>query len=636
MSDDTTMARKDATDVTAAANRVAAGRLPSDTSDVDLVRRGLIAPLAGPVLHPTLGFPMWDQGAFAFLEGEPTPTVHPSLWRQAQLNTVAGLFEVVEGIYQVRGIDISNVTFVAGETGWIVIDPLSSAETARAALDLVHAHLPERPVVAVIYTHSHVDHFGGVRGIIDEADVVAGKVRVLAPTGFLRAAISENVNAGMVMNRRATYMYGPLLPRDPQGHVDCGLGKAIPLLGTVGLIAPTEEIATTGTELVVDGVRIVFQYTPDTEAPAEMNFFFPDQRALCMAENCSAVLHNVYTLRGAQIRDALGWSKYIDEAIERFGADTDVVFTSHHWPRWGRDEATAYLAAQRDAYRFVHDQTLRLANHGLTAVEIAEELRFPPELEQCWFVHDYYGTLNHNVKAVYQRYLGWFDANPAHLHPLTPVEAAVRYVEFMGGADEVLRRARASFEAGDYRWVAEVVNHVVFADPTNAEARALQADTLEQLGYQAESGPWRDFYLTGAQELRTGVPPLGSGMSTTVDVMRAMTTEMLLDLLGVRLDGPSAAGRLLGVNLVVTDRDERWFVAVERGALRAAPGRHDAAATVTVSLAHLDLARLASGHVTLDQLEAEGGSRIDGRRETLVELLDLLDQFSMGFAIVEP
>ncbi|MEZ5143814.1 MAG: alkyl sulfatase dimerization domain-containing protein [Acidimicrobiales bacterium] len=631
------LTRKDASVVTRAANEAVAGSLPGDTRDHDLVARGRIAPLAGPVVHGTFGHDVWNLEAFAFLDQEPPATVNPSLWRQARLNAAGGLYEVLPGVYQVRGIDLSNISFVAGETGWIVIDPLSAAETAAAALALVTEHLGERPIHAVIYTHSHIDHYGGVRGVIDEADVDAGRVQVIAPRGFLDAAISENVIAGPIMNRRATYMYGPLLPRDPQGHVDCGLGKAVPLLGTAGLIAPTVEIARTGEELEIDGVRIVFQYTPDTEAPAEMNFFFPQHRLLCMAENCSANLHNVYTPRGAQIRDALGWSKYINEAIELFGDQTETVFLSHHWPRWGHDEALTFLRDQRDAYRFIHDETMRLANHGLVATEIAEQLRFPEALAATFHVRDYYGTINHNAKAVYQRYLGWFDGNPAHLHPHPPVEAARRYVDYMGGADEVVRRARAAYDEGDYRWVAEVVNHVVFAEPDHPAARALQADALEQLGYQAESGPWRDFYLTGAQELRNGPPPLGAGITTGIDTLRAMTTDMLLDLLAVRLRGADAGEESTTVDLTITDGDgERWFLELRNGALHHVGGRHGHDADAGLTLPRLALARLASGSTTLDALVADGDATIEGDRAALDRLLGLLDTFSIGFAIVEP
>ena len=629
---------KDATASTAAANAAVADVLPlDDPRDLERATRGRLAPPSSAQVHAAGGWAVWDLDAYAFLDEDCPPTVNPSLWRQARLNSIAGLFEVAEGFYQVRGLDLSNVSFIAGDTGWVVVDPLTSAETAAAALALVTEHLGARPVHAVIYTHSHVDHFAGVRGVVDEADVRAGRVEIIAPAGFLDAAISENVVAGTVMNRRATYMYGALLPRGPRGHVDAGLGKSIPLLGTTGLIAPTREITETGTELVIDGVRIEFQLTPGTEAPAEMNFHFPDRRILCMAENCSANQHNLYTLRGAQVRDALAWSKYLQEAIERYAGVTDVLFASHHWPRFGADDAREHLEVQRDLYRYLHDQSLRLANKGLTMVEVAEELALPEALARDFSARDYYGTVNHNAKAVYQRYLGWFDGNPAHLHPHPPVAAARRYVEFMGGADEVLRRARASFDEGDYRWVAEVVNHVVFDDPDNAEARRLQADALEQLGYQAESGPWRGFYLTAAQELRHGHPQgSGSGITVSRDVVSAMTTELLLDFLGVRLHGGRAAEVTLHLTLRVTDRDEVWAVGLERGALHAVAGREAEAPDATVSLPHEALAELVLGTSDLDQQLAAGAVAVEGDADVLRTLAGLLDTFTIWFPIVTP
>jgi alkyl sulfatase BDS1-like metallo-beta-lactamase superfamily hydrolase len=637
MSDEHDLAPKPATAATAAANRAAADlAFLADGGDHERATRGRIAPPSSPqVSHPG-GWDVWDLDAYRFLEEEPPPEVHPSLWRQARLNNEAGLFEVAPGFHQVRGLDLANLTVVEGDQGRIVIDPLTSVQTAQAAMALVDEHLGARPVTAVIYTHSHVDHFAGVRGVVDEADVAAGRVRVIAPSGFLTAAVSENVVAGNVMARRATYMYGPLLPKGPRGHVDAGLGKGIPLLGNQGLIAPTEEIELTGTELVVDGVRIVFQVTPDTEAPAEMNFHFPDHRVTCLAENCTCTMHNLYTPRGAQVRDALSWSKHLHEAIELYGDVTDVLFASHHWPTWGADEVVAHLARQRDTYRFLHDQTLRLANHGLTSLEIAEELRMPPELEAEPASRGYYGTVNHNAKAVYQRYLGWFDANPAHLHPHPPVAAAERYVEFMGGADAVLAKARESFEAGDYRWVAEVVNHVVFAQPDHTEARLLQADALEQMGYQAESGPWRDFYLTGAQELRHGHPAGLGANAASKDTVAAMTTEQLIDFLGVSIDGLAAAEHTWAIDVTVTDRDERWLVGVERGAVHAGRAAGEPDAPVGIAATHEALAALVFGAQTLTEVEGTGALTVTGDRAALEDLLRVVDRFTMMFPIVTP
>ncbi|MGI8755273.1 MAG: alkyl/aryl-sulfatase [Acidimicrobiales bacterium] len=638
------LSSKAATAHTAGANRAAAALAYLDPSvtgaDQERATRGRIGQPTTPNIAHDGGWDVWDQRDYDFLADDCPPEVHPGLWRQARLNREAGLFEVAPGFHQVRGLDLANLTVVEGEQGRIVIDPLTSVQTARAAMALVDEHLGARAVTAVIYTHSHVDHFGGVRGVIDETDVRSGAVRVIAPLGFLEAAISENILAGTAMTRRATYMYGGLLPKSARGHVDAGLGKGVPLLADQGLVAPTEEVAETGTELVVDGVRIHFQVTPDTEAPSEMNFHFPDHRVLCMAENCTCALHNLYTPRGAQVRDALSWSTYLHEAIDLYGSATDVCFASHHWPRWGSEEIVAHLAKQRDVYRFLHDQTLRLANKGQTSIEIAEEIRLPPALEADPSSRGYYGTVNHNAKAVYQRYLGWFDANPAHLHPLPPVEAGRRYVEFMGGADAVIAKAKTSFDDGDYRWVVEVVNHLVFSEPENAVARALQADALEQLGYQAESAPWRDFYLTGAQELRRGHPGGDSRTPVGPETVTAMSTEMVFQYLGTRIDGVRAAERTWAIDVTVTDRDERWYVGIEHGAIhtRRLGGEEGAArgvAPVVIEATHVALAALVFDG-DLGEVEAGGNLVVSGERDALVALLDSLDTFGLWFPIVTP
>lgn len=630
---------KPASSVTRSANEAVLDGLDLDGSgDEERARRGLIASHDTGRIETPRGRVVWDTGTHDFERQRPEApdTVNPSLWHRAGLNAVHGLFEVTDGVWQVRGYDLSNVTFVAGETGWVVIDPLTCAETASAALDLANRHLGPRPVTAVIYTHSHVDHFGGVRGVIDEADVAAGRIPVLAPQGFLAEAVSENVLAGPVMLRRASYMYGGLLPASPTGHVDAGLGKTT-AKGTVGLIPPTEEIAATGSERVLDGVRLVFQNTPGAEAPAEMMIHFPDLALLCLAENCTHTMHNLYTPRGAQVRDALAWSKYLNEAIELFGDHTDIAFASHHWPRWGREDVLGFLTKQRDLYRWLHDQTLRLANHGLTPREIAEVLELPPELASELHCRGYYGTVSHNVKAVYQRYLGWFDANPANLHPLPPVEAGRRYVALAGGADALLAHARSAFDAGDYRWVAEVVNHLVFAEPGNEAARELQADTLEQLGYQAESGPWRSFYLTGAQELRHGVPDLGEARGG--DLLRALTVEQVFDAIGVRLNGEAAAGRNLLVNWrfsdLPPDQADHVLGLVNR-ALHHTPGRHDGRAGVTVTLPRALLLRILGGETSFVDEVTAATVTLDGDPGVLVELMGCLDRFTRGFAIVEP
>jgi alkyl sulfatase BDS1-like metallo-beta-lactamase superfamily hydrolase len=626
---------KDATPATLAANAAVAAALPADDgADFERVRRGFIDTLPNARIEsPTRGV-TWDLSAFAFEEDPtPPPTVNPSLWRQARLNLNHGLFKVTDGVYQVRGFDISNVTFIEGERGYVVIDPLTTAEPAAAALALMRKHRGDKPVTAVIYTHSHVDHYGGVLGVLSEADVAAG-ARIIAPEGFLIEAVSENVFLGNVMNRRATYMYGALLPRGPRGHVDAGLGKAVSL-GQPSLVAPTESISRTGVRLEIDGVEAVFQVTPGTEAPAEMNFFFPRLKALCMAENCTCNLHNLYTPRGAQVRDAKAWSFYIDEALEMFAGDSEVLFASHHWPRWGREDAVHFLKTQRDAYKFIHDQTLRMANHGLTPKEIAEDLALPPTLAAEWYVRDYYGTLNHNAKAVYQRYLGWFDGNPANLHPLPPVEAGKRYVDLAGGAEPLLAKARVAFEAGDYRWVAEVVNHLVFADPVNDAARSLQADALEQLGYQAESGPWRAFYLTGAQELRNRRPPAAAPRQAALAQLPRLPGAFLLDSLSVRLNGPKVGAATLSLGVTFSDTGERFLVEVENAVMRHYADREDPSET-SVMLTRACLVEMVTGAKTIEAAQAEGALKIEGVAHKFADFLAWLDRFDFWFEIIEP
>lgn len=624
-----------ATPATVAANHAVGAVLNlDDEGDFARAQRGLVA------THPTGRIAageraVWDTARHDFVRGDVAApdSVNPSLWRQGRLNAVHGLFEVTDGIWQARGYDLSNLTFIAGDEGWVLIDPLTTEETARACLALANEQLGARPVTAVIYTHSHVDHFGGVLGVTTQEDVDAGRVQVIAPEGFLAEAVAENVIAGPAMARRAGYMFGALLPPSHTGHVDSGLGKVVPV-GSPGLIAPTIDITHTGQELTVDGVRIVFQNTPDSEAPAEMNFFFPDHGALCMAENCSHNMHNILTPRGAQVRDTLAWSKYLNEAIELFADRTEVLFASHHWPRWGNDDARGFLAKQRDVYRWLHDQTMRLANHGLTPLEIAEELELPAEFKAQSHTREYYGTVSHNSKAVYQRYLGWFDGNPANLEPLPPVAAGEKYVEFMGGADAVLAKAQACFDAGEYRWVAQVVNHVVFADPDNTEARLLQAAALEQLGYQAESGPWRNFYLTGAQELRNGPPP--SRDVRRAGLLHALTVEQIFDAIAVRLKAEEVSGSSVTVNWRFTDVGEDHVLGLANLALHHTPGRHDPDAAATITLTKAVLGEILGGRTTFaDAMEARVIT-IDGDAAALLGIFGHLDAFASSFPIVTP
>ncbi|MFV0309565.1 MAG: alkyl/aryl-sulfatase [Desertimonas sp.] len=624
-------APKDATRHTAAANATPTPTF--DPADFDRAGHGLLARHDTGVI--AVGdHVVWDANRHDFVlgDGRNPDTVNPSLWRQAQLNQIHGLFEVDEGLWQARGYDIANISFIAGETGWIIIDPLTVAPSARACLDLANAQLGERPVVAVIYTHSHVDHFGGVHGVTTTDDVTAGRCRIIAPEGFMHETVSEMVIAGYAMSRRANYQFGSLLPSNPRQHVDCGLGKAVPHWAP-GLIAPTEEISVDGTELVVDGVRIVFQLTPEAEAPAEMNFFFPDRGWLCTAENCTHNLHNLVPIRGAQVRDALKWSKYTGDAIERFGDDVVLSFASHHWPRFGRYDVVTYLTRQRDLYRWVHDQTMRYANHGETAVEIAERLVLPPELAAHADATGYYGHLVHNVKAVYQRYLSWYDGNPANLWKLPPGDSGPRYVELAGGSDALLAAARRSFDEGDYRWVVELVSHLVFADPTNIAARELEADALEQLGYQSESATFRNAFLMGAHELRNGTLPRKPAIAG--GYIEAMTAELIFDTLAVRLRSEDVGGLAVTINVVFHDLgEEPWALTLSNRTLSARPGA-DVAAPATLSTTRRGLYRLL-GEESLADVVAAGEITLDGDTAAAAQIFDHLDRFLNNFPIVEP
>ena len=631
---------KQASAVTRAKNSSPTDRL-FDPQDLERVRRGFIAARTEPTITDERDRKVVDTAAYEFLrDGRECPeTVNPHLWRHATLNAHHGLFEVAPNVWQVRGYDISNITFIRGATGWVVIDPLTADSTAQASLELLSQHVERRPVTAVIYTHSHADHFGGVLGVTTKADVDSGKCQIIAPVGFLHEAIAENVIAGAAMSRRATYQFGRLLPPGMQGHVDCGLGNSVPTAAP-SLLVPTRDITYTGEELVVDGVRIVFQLTPETEAPAEMNFFFPDFGWLCMAENCSHTMHNLVPIRGALVRNALNWSKYINESIELFADKTDVLFTSHNWPRWGRQDVREFLILQRDLYRWIHDQTMRFANHGMTALEIADLLVLPDEFLAQEHTRGFYGDLVHNVKAVYQRYLSWYDANPANLNKLSPTQAGAKYVALAGGIDALLDSAQTSFEAGDYRWVAELVNHAVFADPTNLRARNLQADTLEQLGYQSESSTFRNSYLMGAQELRNGPPPSGESRVRARSLIKAMAIDQVFDILGVRTISENLGGLSLCVNWLFTDMsgtlDEKWILGVSNRTLYATRGRNatDAAATIKISR-DLFLDVIAQTTTFVDELQ-KGTVIIDGDAGALLTIFGNLDKFMTGFAIVEP
>lgn len=633
---------KPASEATRQANAALQQRLPfADRADFEDAERGLIARPHTLTIKDGDGNVVWDLEPFKkFIrrDAPPPDTVNPSLWRQSQLNLIYGLFKVSERIYQVRGFDLANITFIKGDRGWIVMDPLLTIETARAAHALVKQHLGDRPIVAVIYSHSHPDHYGGVRGLVDEADVRSGRVRIIAPEGFLAHAVSEMVLAGAAMTRRAAYMYGTFLPRDAQGNVGSGLGVAM-ASGTVSLIAPTQTITRTGQELTIDGVKMVFQLTPDTEAPSEMNTYFPQFKAMWMAENATHTLHNILTLRGAKVRDALAWAKHLQETIELYGAGLEVKFQAHHWPMWGQKQVRAYLEQQRDLYKYIHDQSVHMLNFGYIGTEIAEYLELPPALAHYWPNRGYYGTVRHNARAVYQRYMGFYSGNPSDLDELPQEPAARKYVEYMGGEAAVLERARADFARGEYRWAAQVLRHVVFANPDSAAGKELLADAYEQLGYQAESGPWRSEYLQGAYELRHGVPEVAAIDSSGRDTLRALPPTLLFDYLAVRLNGARAAATTLKLDVEFTDLNERYRLTVERGVLnyaRRTAEDADADADAGLVLAKMTLIELQMGETTVEQALAARALKLRGKRAAVEEFLGLLDRFPPSFAIVTP
>ena len=625
---------KPATAVTAQANKaVSAAYDLANRQDFDDASRGLIAQLPEGMIKNAKGETVWNGQQFAFIKGAAPDTVNPSLWRQEQLNNFAGLFKVSEGIYQIRGYDLANMTLVSGKTGWIVIDPLLSAETAKATLDFAMEKLGRRPVVAVIYTHSHVDHFGGVRGVVSEADVLAGKVAILAPDGFMDSAIAENVLAGNAMTRRAHYQFGAPLEASERGAVGSGLGKALST-GTMGLLPPTDTIKKTGEERVIDGVRIQFQMANGSEAPSEFTFYFPDLKVLCLSEVVTANQHNIYTLRGAKMRDALGWSKYINEMMDTF-PQAEVAFRSHHWPLWGQERIRKQLVAQRDSYRFIHDEAVHLANQGAKMGDVGNATYFPKGLANEFSTHGYYGTLSHNLRAVYNFYLGFYDGNPATLNPLPPVETSKRYVAAFGGVSVVMAKARAAFEAGDYRWAAELGNHAVMAEPENAAAHALQADILEQLGYQAESGVWRNEYLVAAQELRQGVKPLRLSAQGP-DMVRGMTLEMIFDFIAVRLNHQKVDGLNLGVQVNFTDSKDSYALELSNSVLNNTKGRTLKSPQATLSLTRPAFFKMLLAGVPLPKLIEAGEAKMEGDPKALGAIFANLDTFNPLFNIVTP
>ncbi|MCP8938223.1 MBL fold metallo-hydrolase [Alsobacter sp. SYSU M60028] len=606
-----------------------------DTRDFDEQKRGLIARMPDMKIMADRGHVAWDMEQFQFLDRQDDfDSIHPSLVRISKLNNNYGLYEVMPGIYQVRGFDLSDLTFVRGKTGWIVFDPLVSTETARAAWKLFQQHVGQGlPVSALIYSHTHGDHWGGVRGILNEDDVRSGKIPVIAPVDFMSHTISENVYAGNAMNRRLFYQYGLLLPVAPHGYVGQGLGPRVSA-GASGLIAPTRFVEKPIEEFEVDGVRMIFQNTPNTEAPREMNTYIPDMKALWMAENVVATLHNIYTLRGAPVRDPLNWSKYIAEALYRFGIEAQVMFASHHWPRWGNERIQDILRGQRDLYANMNNQVLHFANQGVTINEIHNVYALPKSLQQKWDCRGYHGSPEHNSRGVIQRYLGFWDCNPATLVPLSPAESAPLYVEMMGGAAAVLKRGRQLHDEGKYKHASEILNKLVLAEPTNTEAKDLLADVYEQLGYQQENPGLRNSFLSGAYELRTGIPQGEAASSSSPDVVRAMTTELFLNFLGIRMDSRKAEGLRFTINLVTPDNGEKFIVELDNATLTNIAGFQSPKPDLTLTINRADLEKTMMGQQKLEEQIAAGVAKVQGDVSVLQKLAGLMVDFDPRFEVL--
>ncbi len=628
---------KDASPTVVAQHEAMLKALPfGDTADFDDAGRGFLGTIENAKITSPQGRVVWSLEPYGFMsEADAPATVNPSLWRQARLNMQHGLFEVVPGVYQVRGLDIANMTLIEGDKGVIVVDTLTSIEGARAAMELYYKHRGSRPVAAVIFTHTHTDHWGGARGVLSDDRLAAGTVPIIAPNLFMEHAVSENIIAGPAMLRRAQYQFGPFLAKGPRGQVDCGLGKSM-AAGSVALVRPNDLIMETGDTRSIDGVELEFQMAPNSEAPAEMHFYMPRYKVLNLAENCTHNFHNLLPFRGADVRDALAWSKYLGEALSLWGGKAEAMCGQHHWPVWGRERIETMIRQQRDLYKFAHDQTIRLMNHGLTAAEIAETIRLPRSLEGAWHGRGYYGHIRHNVKAIYQKYLGWYDANPVNLDPLPPVEAGKKYVEYMGGAEALLARATNDFARGEFRFVAQAVSHLVFADPDNQAARALLADTFEQLGYAAESSTWRNAYLFGAQELREGMPKAPPRPPMPRETLAALRTSQLWDVLGIRLNGPKAEGKHIVLNWTFTDTGETFVLTLENCALTHREGAQAEAADASFTLARALLDEVIAKQTSFPEAIAAGRVEVRGNGMKLAELMALMDEFPRMFEIVEP
>lgn len=635
--------------ITAQANEDMLSQRPfGNREDFTNARRGLIAQQPDLRIQSKEGQPLWNMPAYDFIdaEGQNAPnSVNPSLWRQAALNNIHGLFEVAPGLYQLRGYDLANMTIIEGDTGWILVDPLTARETASQAFGFAREHLGEKPVKAIMFTHSHIDHFGGVAGILEHlSDEEKASLRIIAPAGFEEESTSENLIAGPAMSRRAGFMYGKHLSRDERGHVGTGLGKA-PAFGTFSYAAPTDLIRETGETLTIDGVPMEFQIVSGSEAPAEFTFYLPEHKAFCGAELVSRNMHNLYTLRGAKVRDALIWSGFIEQARNRFN-EAEVYFGSHHWPLWGKGEVQDFLAVQRDTYKFIHDQSVRLINQGLTPNEIADQLRLPPALNQSFHNQGYYGTLSHNAKAVYQHYMGWYTGNPARLNPLPEPEAAERYVEMMGGADQVLTKAQAQFDEAEqldpiegkktYRWLAELLNHLVFAEPGNDDAKALLARVYDQLGYQAESAPWRDVYLTGAYELRHGVPDKGLNPAEMEDVLLNTPVTRFFDTMAVRLKAGEAEGENISLKISFTDLNESYLLTLNNSVMHHRKATSDTPADATLTLTQPVFVDMLIGKVGFKELLFSDDLSLSGSRLDFISFFGMLDKPDGRFNIVTP
>lgn len=625
---------QDATPATRAVLAAAEKDLPKeDGQDFEFSNRGFIATWPESVIRQENGKPSFDLAGNDFIDGKAPDTVHPALWRQNRVMRSEGLFRLAPGLYQVRNFDNSNVSFIETPKGWIVIDPLTVTEVARAAFDLLKKHVADKPVLALIYTHSHTDHFAGAPGIVDPADVAAGKVQVIAPKGFVEEVVSEWMIAGNAMGRRAFYQFGYFLPRGPKGHAGMGMGTAI-AAGKQGFIAPTMEIERTGQSITIDGMELVFQMTPGAEAPTEFNIWIPSLKALCSAETATSTLHNVQTLRGAKVRDAKAWGDYLTETLRMWGGQADVLFASHHWPRYGNAVIRTHLAHQRDGYKFIHDQSVRRMNMGQTPNEIADGLKLPAALQGDWSLRGYYGTVSHNTKAVYDRYMGWYNGVPADLNPHPPVERAKRLVAAMGGAASLHRQARKAYATGDYRWSAELAHNGVFADPADKVSRKLLADSYEQLGYQSESAIWRNIYLTGAKELRQGRPDtyVESGPNY---LMMATPLSDFLDLMETTLVPEKAGEAKLGFNILETTSGQRFAITLENSVIVSEAGQTVLGAP-TLSASKPVLLGILFGKVPLDAMVTGGQAKLEGDGAGIRQLTGMLQPPKLDFNIIEP